>query len=527
MSLESILRMENHNRLTELFNENKNNLLPDWLTFQNTFKPGKQGLVGMLLNEQTDLLYVFKISQYINFLVEHEYTIMNSLNELSPYCPHFCKSVGYMECVLDANITKEGDPFVVNSNYPIKNSVMLTELVENSCKFYNYIKSDKISENILYSVVKQVLLAIDIAQTQKKFTHYDLHSFNIMMKTCDKDVVFVYAFDEENQFAVPTFGHYPVIIDFGFSYISDMEGKPLWASMAHTNVGFMSDRYDSVADPKLFLVTVSDEINLKRKSKKSKKFRRIVKNIFHPLNIEWDSGWDCVNDSGAADYILELLEPHNTRSNLFKENAHHCIDIIQTLIILPLEKQEYSDIETSYKAFLKEWIKIENNISSHYFNIYILKHVVNAARNVRDAYLNEHTRKKAVSEFKTSIYDKINTITKFCNPKLNCEKLLCSILCLSICAEGVMYDYMKMRTTEKQIEYEEMPLQTTKEIYAVIESNLPSKYTYSENTKIVLFDCKNKTTTEHKLSSVQAYTINKIHPLCIGTSIYDILKNKM
>ena len=200
MSLESILRMENHNRLTELFNENKNNLLPDWLTFQNTFKPGKQGLLGMLLNEQTDLLYVFKISQYINILVEHEYTIMNSLNELSPYCPHICNSVGYMECVLDANIKKEGDPFVVNSNYPIKNSVMLTELVENSCKFYNYIKSDKISENVLYSVVKQVLLAIDIAQTQKKFTHYDLHSFNIMMKTCDKDVVFVYAFDEENQF---------------------------------------------------------------------------------------------------------------------------------------------------------------------------------------------------------------------------------------------------------------------------------------------------------------------------------------
>ena len=62
------------------------------------------------------------------------------------------------------------------------------------------------------------------------------------------------------QHYIPTNGHYPVIIDFGFSYINDMKDGPLWPSMAHTCVGFMSDRFDWVADPKLFLVTVSGEI---------------------------------------------------------------------------------------------------------------------------------------------------------------------------------------------------------------------------------------------------------------------------
>ena len=46
---------------------------------------------------------------------------------------------------------------------------------------------------------------------------------------------------------------------------------------------FMSDRFDWVADPKLFLVTVSNEIRYKRKTKISLKLKHIVKNIFGNL----------------------------------------------------------------------------------------------------------------------------------------------------------------------------------------------------------------------------------------------------
>jgi hypothetical protein len=127
---------------------------------------------------------------------------------------------------------------------------------------------------IIVFYYKTSFTAIAIAQKEKKFTHYDLHSFNVMIKKCDKDLVFLYKLDDDNQFCVPTLGYYPVIIDFGFSYISDMDDGPLWPSLAHTDVGFMSDRFDWVADPKLFLVTVLDKIKDKRNSKKSKKFKK-------------------------------------------------------------------------------------------------------------------------------------------------------------------------------------------------------------------------------------------------------------
>ena len=84
--------------LLEYYNEHKETSWREWLEFDQTFeKPGKQGLVGLLrptltLKSDKPLKFVFKISQYINYLVQHEYTVMKGLNEISPYCPHFCKS---------------------------------------------------------------------------------------------------------------------------------------------------------------------------------------------------------------------------------------------------------------------------------------------------------------------------------------------------------------------------------------------------------------------------------------------------
>ena len=103
--------------------------------------------------------------------------------------------------------------------------MLLLEYIEKSSKFCNYISSDKVSEDVLFSIIKQTLMGINIAQKYKKFSHYDLHSNNIMIKKCNKNLVFVYKLDEDNQFCVPTFGYYPIIIDFGFSYIENMNDK--------------------------------------------------------------------------------------------------------------------------------------------------------------------------------------------------------------------------------------------------------------------------------------------------------------
>ena len=516
--------------LVKYYEENKDKPIEEWLEFNKVLdKPGKQGIVGLFNvknnNTEDKKQYIFKISQYINYLVYHELIIMQGLKEINIYCPHFCKGIGLIKSQVDAKYKKDEDnPFIIRNKYPIEKDILLCEYIDKSAKFYNYIRTDKVDENILYSIVKQVLLAIAIAQKEKRFTHYDLHSFNVMIKKCDKDLVFLYKLDDENQFCIPTLGYYPVIIDFGFSYISDMDDGPLWPSLAHTDVGFMSDRFDWVADPKLFLVTVSDEIKDKRNTKKSKKFRRIVRNIFYPLKIDWESGWDDVDNKGATDYILELLNKHSKKSELFKDYDYYCIDLLQTLIVIPLEKQDTKDFEDSYKVFIKEWIKIEREISNPFFNIYILKCIVDSARVVRPLYYRSESRSEAIKIFTHSIYDSLNKVSKFCIPKnLHYEKLLCSLYVFSKSMEGVLYKIMNERMYEKEKEYKKLPVSSTEEIYAVITTNIPDEYEYNNKTKVLVIDnVKKESKLIKSIPNDEINNINKLTHMARGCYINDL-----
>jgi hypothetical protein len=524
-----------YSKFLQLFEINKDIPWHDWLEFKELFgKPGKQGVVGLLQTKKLDKdgkhqMCVFKLSQHIDYLSVHENVIMIGLNELAPYCPHYCKSFGTIECKRNPNSKTGGNPFMLTGDvkYLIKEEMLLQEYIDKSNKFYNYIKSDRIEEDILYSTVKQILLAVAMAQKHKNFSHYDLHSLNIMMKKCNKDVVFVYVLDEDNQLCVPTLGHFPVIIDFGFSYINDMEDGPLWPTLGHTASGFTSDRYDRIVDPKLFLVTVSDEIREMRDTKKSRIFRKIVKNIFKPLTIDLEAGWDEITDIDATDDISDIIEDYAGKSNIFNKQSSHCIDLLQSLIILPMESQEHNKPKISFKSFIKEWVKIENEITNSYYNLYILKGLVDAARYVRSAYMDPETCVSAVTEFKTMVQSRIDEVSKFCAPKnLNYEKLLCSLYVLVTNMEGMYYKTLQYDMIEKEKEYDKMPIKTIEQMYAAIDSNIPTKYVYNKNTTVFLMNSIKKNTSVFKMTEPEIQKINKTHSFCRGSVIYDIYKDK-
>ena len=103
------------------------------------------------------------------------------------------------------------------------------------------------------------------------------------------------------------------------------------------------------------------------------KFRNIIRNIFSPLDIDWESGWDNYNIPGAADHIIEEMEKINTKSKLFDKYPHYCIDLIQTLITLPLIKLPKDNIKTSYKTMVNEFYKIEKEYSINIHFIHIQK----------------------------------------------------------------------------------------------------------------------------------------------------------
>ena len=515
------------NNLVEIFQKNIDKKWYEWLNVETVFKKsGKQGIVGILsTKEDKKVFYVFKISQTINHLINHEISVMKSLNEISNYCPHFCRGVDIIPFKVDL-FNKTNPLDLENSKKIIDKDGLLMEYLHNTCKFYDHLKSKKIKERCLYSSIKQILLGISIAQKKKKFSHYDLHSNNIMMKKCDKNLVFLYVLSDTEQYCVPTFGFCPIIIDFGFSYTSDLEEDCLYSTLNYTNYGFTCDRFDQIVDAKLFLVTVSREINNYRKSKNSTILSNITHNLYDTLNIDWDSGW--FNDTKSAnDYLLSILG--DKKSSLFTVYEYYCIDILNSLIVLPIQKQDIKDIRVHYVNFIEEFIKIEMEISTPLYSLYILKAIVDCANMIRVDYMgkDKELKNNALEYFKLCVYQKINSIMKYCNPKnINFEKLLSSLFFLVTCMEGVLYEVMQNKQKKLEENYEKLPVKTPEEIYSIIDVNINDNYIYNKKTNFIIIDSTPEKCYEFVPTKKQKDYLNSIDSTIKGKELYKMyLKN--
>jgi hypothetical protein len=514
----------------EILSKNSGQPWKSWLRLKQIFSNGgKQGIVGVMeTRENEEVKCVFKISQYVNHLIEHEYAVMNSLNDLANVCPHFCQTYGMIECKVNPLAHGTANPFNIDGKHSVKKSVLLMEHLSPSTKFYNYLKNPSIPEKQIFSVIKQTLLAIAIAQRKKQFTHYDLHSNNVMITKCSRDLVMVYILDEENQFMIPTHGLYPVIIDFGFAYSKGLENGPCWPTLSHTEVGFMSCTFDPVADPKLFLITTSDEIKAYRNSKNAKKYRNIAKNLYGSLDINLESGWDTDTEHSAPDEIIEFFEEYNIGSSLFENYTHFCVDLIQTLIDLPLTVSSNPDalLELSYIAFLTEFKKIEELIGNQFYCLSVLKGIVDVARGVKREYEVKETRENAIRSFKRGVFEKLDEIAKFCNPKLNYEKLLCSLLNIANCMKTILFKAVDRRMTKKKKWYSKLPLQTPEAISTVIDINIRDPYEFTEQTELLVMNCMTNTCETQPINPEWIEKLNDTHPACRGSELYTLLTQR-
>jgi hypothetical protein len=356
-----------------------------------------------------------------------------------------------------------------------------------------------------------------------------------MMKKCDKNLVFLYVLDKDNQYCVPTHGAYPIIIDCGFAYSKNCDGSYLWQTLHHTDSGFNSDRFDPIADPKLFLVTIADEIYGYRKTKNGKKLLKFVKDIFEPLKIDWDTGWDIPSKYSATEYVLRVIEKNNKYTNsknkkdfhshIFSEYEYYCFDIIQTLIILPLEQQSTDSIDISIKAFLQEFSKIEKAIGSSFYCIYILKGIVNSARQIRKDYIKTNKRDHALKFFKNAVHEYIDTVAEFCVLKdVDFEKMLCSLYCFTKCSEGMLYESMISKVNKKEVQYRKLEMSKCDELYGAIETLVPSPYKFNSDTQVMVIDCMKEKMIPLTLTNKENDHLNQYESIYWGTEMYKIYK---
>lgn len=514
-------------RFTEY--ESKSSDLPDWLEFHSSFpRTGKQGVLGLLRDPEHEKKYVYKISQYLNYMADQEYTVMQGLNTIREFCPHFCKTYGKFKAEMIDTFRSVDNPFEYDrDDHHLQNDVLLMEHIDDCRKLYRYIKNEHITPEIIMSIVKQTLIATMIASDHLRFTHYDMHSNNVLIKKCQPNSSFFYILDENRTYLTPTFGYYPLIIDFGFSFNKNCEGKPFYGSLAHTDVGFIPSVFDQHSDFKLFLSSVSYEFKRYKRCDTSIRFRNLIRSIYQKCKVDLECGWDTRESHSISDQLLKKMKTQFRRSEFFDEQGHHVVDMLQSLIDLPLtSRYTKDDIDDMTAILVTEFLKIEKEVKGDFYKMYILKGIIEACVKNRSGYLDKERREDAVVEFKRDVLSCIDSVVSYCNPKINWEKLLCAMLCLSKCMESYCYDKLKKLMAIKKSDYNTMPLRNQTEILESIDANFPSHFFFDEETEIYVWDCVEKRSYKTKLTEEMILQINQTHPFERGMILYEYLSSK-
>ncbi len=517
----------------EFFGGLESEELPTQLEFHSSFpRAGKQGILGIFVNTATGEKYVYKISQYLNFLIEQEFGVMQGLNELRAFCPHFCKTYGMFHTRIVDNFREEDNPFDVTKR-SIDSGVLVMQHIDNARKLYRYLKTDEIPVEVMISQIKQTLLATLIATEHGRFTHFDLHSNNVLVKKCPTNSVFLYILDPNRIYLVPTYGYMPTIIDFGFSYHSNCNNRPMFGALAHTDIGFIPAVHDNHADFKLFLTSVSWELNKYKPNDASSTLRKLVKHIYGDCSIDLECGWDVHDEDSPlnesiSDILLKKLNSQFKRSKFFKNQGHHVVDLLQALIVLPVHARKTSDtLDDLAGIMITEFAKIEREIGSDFYNLYMFKVIIDSVLRHREHYLSQDTRERAVAGFKRDVLHELDQVAKFCQPKIAWEKLLCCLLCLSKCIENVCNDRLKRLMSHKQAEYNKMVLRTPTEVYEAIDANVPSHFFFNDQTVVYVWNAHTGQSGKFEVPSHWVDDVNETHPFERGVYLYERISKEM
>lgn len=253
--------------------------------FIKTFETnGIQGIVGLVEHRDTSTQMVFKLSVEIDRTIEHENAVTLELNKLRNFCPNFVGNLGCVELPISRTFIYENTPedsdyesegsdesddesdehneeyeecklFMDDKEY-LPTSVLFLEYVSPH-SFYDISKyADK---SLINSLILGILCGLSTAQKHCKFTHYDLHIDNILIKECEPEAIFVYRIDGE-VFAIPTYGFFPVIIDMGMSYCESLKGDTMKTTVEHYKKGLQATVFDKLNDMHHFLLSALNKV---------------------------------------------------------------------------------------------------------------------------------------------------------------------------------------------------------------------------------------------------------------------------
>ena len=150
----------------------------------------------------------------------YDFRVNKKLNELRSLTLGFPLCFLYFQC-------PASDPAVAMCT---ANGRMRSYIVEERIEgvmLREFFERTSWTPEIWLSILLQLLITLQLGQSTVNFTHYDLHGSNVIVRSLKStsDLILGLRYDKtaSNLFFVPMLGHVPVMIDFGRSYVKDID----------------------------------------------------------------------------------------------------------------------------------------------------------------------------------------------------------------------------------------------------------------------------------------------------------------
>lgn len=195
-------------------------------------------IVGILKTDKTD--YVYKVARLPSWRPFWELMVSESLKRHLPSVKHFSRihNIEKINMDVDRNLAtlpsshsshKDGRYVIISK---IIKGTSLAERIRMGC-----------NEELIVSVVFQVLCAVWMGQMYAGFTHYDLHGNNIILKKEKNPKIFNLYVTEDWKALVHSI-ETPVIIDYEYAHVSDSKGKRMDCRLDLVDKFYIPTRFD-------------------------------------------------------------------------------------------------------------------------------------------------------------------------------------------------------------------------------------------------------------------------------------------
>lgn len=480
-------------------------------------------------DEPSRLLYVFKIPREISNLGDHEYIVAKDLETLGVCLPHFNRCIALkrnVHCNFGRRKPRAAfNPFALHTR---TRDVLVLEYIPSTITLLDYATAVRFKAHT-GALARQVLLALFAAQRKIRFTHYDLHLNNILIRKCSKRTFFLYVFEYEKTVLkrlVYTGGVFPVIFDYGFSFSRGIENSRYSNSFFYTNKGYTPFMFDEIADFKSFAVRLAFE----------KWCPKVVKDYAdrHFLGPEStlgykvcsETGWHKTNFRSAArivsstvEKILQTRHPPLLRDSPMENSSdsssfllNHVDDVIDLLGVLVNISNSAGDIDWTDRSqtggsecivstvhrFANEFEKIEIWFSSTDEKLNLLRKIINSIDDLISS-VEQHTPEERQMNFKQLVFSIIDDAGKFVSIQgLDTNVLLTAIVELSNYMEHTFHTHLA-KYKKKFCSHGLTAWKLFREMEGLFENDA---YSFQLDDSIVVFDTIEESTTSFSISDI-------------------------